>query len=74
MRFVHLRDIWGEVSDLEGNVSAMSSVATAVNTMISDYATAATGIITTNIPVLAAVVGGVILVRFGFSFAKRFGK
>lgn len=56
-----------------GAVNPMSTVATAVNTMISNYADAATGIITTNIPVLAAVVGGVILVRFGFRFAKRFG-
>lgn len=55
-----------------GGASTLSSITTAVNSMISDYADAAVGVITTNVPVIAAVVGGMLLVRFGFRFAKRF--
>ena len=56
------------------NESGLSAVGTAINTMISDVCTAATGIITTNLPVIAPVVGGVLLVGFGIKFAKRFAK
>ena len=52
----------------------MSSVTTAINTMISDVATAATGLVTTNVPIIAPVVGGIILVGFGLKLAKRFMK
>ena len=59
---------------MEQGGSAMSSVTTAINTMISDVATAATGLITTNVPIIAPVVGGIILVGFGLKLAKRFMK
>lgn len=55
------------------NSSTLTSVGTAIGTMISDYATAATSVITTNLPVIGGIVGAIVLIRFGFKFLK-FGK
>lgn len=48
-----------------------SAVVTAINTMISTAASDATGIITTNLPVIGAVVAGIVLMRFGFKMIKQ---
>lgn len=55
---------------LEGG--AYDGITTAINTMVSGMATAATGLITTNVPIIAPVVGGIVLVGFGFRFARKF--
>ena len=59
---------------MEGSVSPMSSVATALNTAISDVATALLGIVTTNVPIVLPVVGSILLVAFGIKFMRRFAK
>lgn len=55
---------------LEG--TPYDTITTAINTMVSGMASAATGLITTNVPIIAPVVGGIVLVSFGFRFARRF--
>lgn len=54
--------------------TGISAITGAINTMISDTATAASGLITTNVPVIAPVVAGMVLVGFGIRLFKRFMK
>lgn len=59
---------------MEGSATTMSTVATALNTAISDTATALLGIVSTNVPVVLPVVGSLLLVAFGIKFMRRFAK
>lgn len=46
-------------------------VVTAINTLVSSAAGDATTLITTNLPVIGAVVAGIVLMRFGFRIIKQ---
>lgn len=56
---------------LEGETATISS---AITSMASQIATDATGMLTAVIPVLAPIVGAVIVAGLGFKFVKRFSK
>lgn len=53
---------------MEGQASA---VVTAVNTLISSAAADATSLITTNAPIIGAVVAGMVILRYGFKMIKQ---
>lgn len=56
---------------LEETPSAMDGVITAVNSALSSAATSLTGVITTNAPVILAVVGAGVAIAFGIKFVKK---
>lgn len=53
---------------MEGGAATVVSV---VSDMISDIAGDLTGLITDNVPVIAPILGGMIVLGFGVKFAKR---
>lgn len=52
----------------------MSDITTAITSMGTTIATAATGMIGNLVPTLAPVVGGVIVATLGFKLVRRFAK
>lgn len=57
------------MSDLEGSTA---TIATAIGDMAGTVASDAVGMLTSVIPVLAPIVGAVIVAGLGYRFVKKF--